>query len=110
MILFTNALISLLLHEVQILPSFSAVWFWQLCYSVVSLFGFWLVIAGLKRVDATIGALIGLLEIVFGVAFGILFFREDLTASVVVGGLLIVGAASLPNVWEMIKEKRVLET
>lgn len=94
-ILITNVFISLALQEPQIIPSFSAVWFWQLCYSIVSLFGFWLVIWGFKYVDATVGSLIGLLEIVFGIIFGMIFFREVLTVNIMVGGILIIGAAAL---------------
>jgi len=96
-ILITNSILSVVLGESQIAPSLSMTWFWQLCYSIVSLFAFWLVIEGFKRVDATIGSLVGLLEIVFSVLFGILLFSETLTASVAVGGLLIICAAALPH-------------
>lgn len=97
-ILLTNSIISLSIGEPQIALSISKPWFWQLCYSIVSLFGFWSVIAGLKYVDVGIGALISLLEIIFSVAFGILIFGESLTISVLIGGLLIMTAAALPNI------------
>jgi drug/metabolite transporter (DMT)-like permease len=97
-ILITNGGISLALGETQLAPDFSMAWFWQLCYSIVSLFAFWLVIEGFKRVDATIGSLIGLLEIVFSVMLGILVFSEAITPSVALGGLLIICAAALPQI------------
>ncbi|MDB4939596.1 MAG: hypothetical protein JWO40_21 [Candidatus Doudnabacteria bacterium] len=97
-ILVTNLIVSLVIKERQISLSFSMPWFWQLCYSVASLLGFWLVIAGFKYIDASIGALLGLLEIVFSIIFGIWIFNESLTVSVVVGGLLIIVAAALPSI------------
>ena len=97
-ILLTNSIISVSIGEPQVALSISKPWFWQLCYSVVSLFGFWFVIAGLKYVDVGIGALISLLEIIFSVALGILIFGELLTLSVLIGGLLILIAAALPNI------------
>ena len=97
-ILLTNSIISVSIGEPQVALSISKPWFWQLCYSVVSLFGFWFVIAGLKYVDVGIGALISLLEIIFSVALGILIFGESLTLSVLIGGLLILIAAALPNI------------
>jgi drug/metabolite transporter (DMT)-like permease len=100
-IVITNAPVSMLLGEVQLLPSFDMVWLWQLGYSVTSMFAFWLVIEGLKYVEAGIGGLLGLLEIVFGIVFGIVLFNESLTPSVVLGAVLILLAASLPHVQEI---------
>ncbi len=103
-ILISNSVISLALGETQIVPTFSTVWFWQLCYSVTSLFAFWLVIEGFKRIDATIGSLIGLLEIVFGVVLGIILFSETLSAHVAIGGLLIIFAAAIPQFYGLSKK------
>ncbi len=47
-ILITNLIISLSIGEPQIAFSMNIVWLWQLFYSIASLFGFWLVIAGLS--------------------------------------------------------------
>jgi drug/metabolite transporter (DMT)-like permease len=99
---------SLALGETQLPPSFSMVWLWQLCYSIASLFAFWLVIEGFKRVDATVGSLIGLLEIVFGVVLGILIFSEKLTMSVTLGGLFIVSAAAIPHVYSFLKRNQAV--
>lgn len=96
-ILMTNGVLSLLFQEPQVLPSWSLPWLWQVGYSVAALFGFWLVIAGFKRVDAGIGALIGLLEIVFSIVFGVLIFKEQVSLSVGVGAVLIMLAAALPH-------------
>ncbi len=100
-ILITNPIFSLLLHEPQIAPSPSLPWLWQICYSIASLFAFWLAIAGYKHIDASKGSLIGLLEIIFGILFGIFIFKESLTLSVAIGGALIIIAAALPNLIDL---------
>jgi|GEM_PF-5709485 len=93
----TNILFSVISGEQQVMPSFSASWFWQVCYTIASLFGFWFVIEGVKHMDASIAALTGLVEIVFSILFGIIIFGEPLTLTVAVGGLCIVVSAVLPN-------------
>ena len=104
-ILPTNLIFSLILKEPQIIPAFSYPWLWQVCYTFVALLAFWLVVVGFKYLDAGIGALLGLLEIVFSVIFGILIFKESLTISVGVGGVLIILAAALPHVQNMFQNK-----
>ncbi len=100
-IVLTNAPISFLLGEVQHLPSLDIVWGYQIGYTIASILGFWLIIEGLKYTEASIGGLIGLLEIVFSVLFGIILFKEELTLRVLTGALLIIAAASLPHVWNL---------
>lgn len=106
-ILITNSLISVGIGEVQVMPSFSEPWFWQLMYCLASFFAFWLVIAGFKHIDASIGALIGLMEIVFSILFGILIFNESITLSIALGGLLIILAAAIPSIQEIMDSRRV---
>lgn len=96
-ILITNTPISILIGEVQHMPDFSMVWFWQICYTIASLIGFYAIIKGLEDVEASIGGLLGLLEVVFSIIFGILIFNEGLTTPVVIGGILILIAAALPH-------------
>lgn len=108
-ILISNGIISVVIGEQQIMPEFTLSWFWVLCYSVTSLFAFWLVIAGLKYVDIGIGAIIGLLEIVFSVLFGILIFNEVLTFRVGAGAFLIITAAALPYLVELFYKKKKIK-
>jgi drug/metabolite transporter (DMT)-like permease len=105
-ILISNGFISLILGEHQLMPALSSTWFWQVIYSLVSLFAFWFVIVGFKYVDATIGALLGLLEIVFSVIFAWVLFHEQPTLSIVCGGLLIIFAAALPNLHALWKQRK----
>jgi len=105
-IIITNAPISFLLGEVQHLPSFEIVWLYQIGYTIASVFGFWLIIKGLKYTEAGVGGLIGLMEIIFGILFGIIIFGETLTSKIIIGGLLIVTAAALPHIQELVHKKR----
>lgn len=98
-ILITNGITSNIIGETQIIPSLSMPWFWQICYSIASLLAFWLVLAGIKHIDVGVSALIGLMEIVFSVVFGIIIFKETLTISVGIGAILIITAATLPNLY-----------
>jgi drug/metabolite transporter (DMT)-like permease len=50
-----------------------------------------------SQVESGTGGLLGLLEIVFSILFGILLFEERLTWRVTVGGILIIIAAALPH-------------
>ncbi len=105
-IVLTNAPISILLGEAQLLPSFDLVWLWQFGYTVASMLAFWLIIEGLKYVEAGIGGLLGLLEIIFSIAFGMILFKESLTTSVVIGATLILVAASLPHLQDILNRNR----
>ena len=106
-IVVTSLPLSLILGEAQIVPSLHISWLFLIGYAVASLLGFWLVIAGLKHVEASIGGLLGLLEIIFGIGFGILLFSESLTPRVLWGGVLIFCAAGLPHAMELWKRFRV---
>src|SRR3990167_2092348 len=97
----TNGLISLMIGEKQIVPSLTLVWVWQLCYTITALLAFWLIIEGLKYVEASIGGLIGLLEIIFSIGFGIIIFGEKLTPKIAIGATLILLAASLPHLKQL---------
>lgn len=89
---------SFLLNERQIIPTIDVHWISMLIFAVAGLLAFYLLVEGYKKVDATIGGLIGLLEVVFGILFGFLFFKEALTADIIIGSLIILIAAMLPNI------------
>lgn len=72
-------------------------WSWvvQFIFASVAMGAFGSVVAGFKDVKASVGGLIGLSEVVFGVLFGLLFLGESLSLSVSVGMLLIIAASGL---------------
>jgi drug/metabolite transporter (DMT)-like permease len=100
-IVVTHVPLALLFGEV--LPSLDHIsaWSGMTGFTIVGVVAFWLAVEGFRYVDASIGGLIGLLEIMFAVWFGILFFGEVLTATVLAGGSLILLAATLPDIMAM---------
>ena len=106
-IVLTNGMASVLVGETQHLPSFDVVWLYQLGFVAASIIAFWFIIEGLKYVEASIGGLLGLLEIVFSITFGILIFKEALTTKVIIGGLIIILAAALPYLFSFRSKKEV---
>ncbi len=104
----TNAIISIGTGEVQHAISFDIAWVYQIAYTLVSVFGFWSIMQGLKYAEASIGGLLGLLEILFSIGFGILIFHESLSTKVIIGGILIVCAAALPYLRELKARKSTL--
>jgi drug/metabolite transporter (DMT)-like permease len=94
----TSLPISLILGEQQIIPAFNTQWLILIGYSVVSLLGFWSVIYGLRYLEASIGGLIGMLEIIFGIALGIFLFDEELTLKIFIGATLILAAAAMASI------------
>jgi drug/metabolite transporter (DMT)-like permease len=100
-ILITHLPLSIIMGEPQLIPAFNWEWLSMLGYALSGLGGFWLIIEGFKYVDASIGSLIGLLEIPLSVVFGILLFDDHLSILVIVGGVLIVTAAVLPDIYAL---------
>lgn len=100
MIIF-NGLLSLITHDN--LPSLTNnnAWLYQFSYMIAFLIANLSVIAGFKYLDASIGSLIGLAEIIFGILFGIIFFHETLTIGIIIGSILIIVSAILPNLRKM---------
>ena len=99
-IAISNCVLSIALGEKQLIPTFNLVWLYLVLYAIVSILGFWLAIEGYKFLEASIGSLIALLEVVFAVIFGVLIFHQHLTMKVAIGGILIMFAAALPHLYK----------
>ncbi len=89
---------SLILGEKQIIPALDIHWLAMFIFAIAGLLAFYLVLEGYKKVDASVGGLISILEAVFGVTFGILLFKEVLTINMIFGSILILLAAALPHI------------
>ncbi|MDP2927140.1 MAG: DMT family transporter [bacterium] len=81
-----------------ILPSFSFPWLIVILFALLVIGAAFLNIFGFRRLGAQEGSLIMLLEPVFGVILGWLFYRELLTIYSLIGGALIIFGAALPNI------------
>lgn len=101
-----NLPVSLWLNDPLPTTAFSVAWGGQLGYAVAMLLANMAAITGFSYLEPSIGSLIGLAEILFGIGFGVLLFGEALTGGVIVGGLLIILAAALPSVAEMLGRSR----
>jgi drug/metabolite transporter (DMT)-like permease len=104
-ILVTHLPLSLLLHERQWVPAISTEWLAMVAYSIAGMAAFWLVVEAYKHVDASLGSLIGLLEIIWGVLFGVWFFHEHVSLSVWLGGALILSAGMLPDLVNILQQR-----
>lgn len=103
-----NLPVSLWLKDPLPTLGLSAAWGGQLGYAVAMLLANMAAITGFGYLEPSIGSLIGLAEILFGIGFGVLLFGEALTGGVIVGGLLIILAAALPSLGEVIRGSKQL--
>jgi drug/metabolite transporter (DMT)-like permease len=71
-------------------------WAYLVLFAVASIAASWLFARGVKLVEAGAAGVLGLLEIVFGILFGVLFFHEKPAAISLVGAGIIMVAAALP--------------
>lgn len=101
LILITHLPLSLIANERQLIPAFNLEWLSMLGYAVSGLMGFWLAIEGFKHVDASIGGLIGLLEIIFSALFGVVIFNDHLTIPIIMGGVIIIISVILPDLYAL---------
>lgn len=98
----TSALASgamaLILQEQMPVIALHIEWLHLVFFSVASVAASWALVRGLKLIDAGAAGLLGLLEIVFGVAFGILLFHERPGILVLFGAIVIILAAAIPYI------------
>jgi len=83
----------------------STPWLGQLGYATAMMLANMAVITGFGYLEPSIGSLIGLAEILFGVMFGVLIFGESLGMGIIAGGVCIILAAALPNLMELTKPR-----
>lgn len=101
MVLIAHGILSKLLHESWTSISFSLPWLAVLGYSVASFSGYFFMVLGYKHSEPSVAAIVGLMEIIFGITFGLIFFHEILTINIMMGGALIILAAALPNLFSL---------
>lgn len=102
----SHLIISILLQEHQDIGLVTQSLPTLLLFVIVAIIGMVTVVEGFKTVEPSIGAIIGLTEIVFSALFGIILFQEQMSLQTVLGGGLIVIAAALPNLTQLLKYKQ----
>lgn len=100
-IVVTHLPMSLLMGETQLVPAFTIQWGAMLMFAVAGSAAFFLVMLGYKYVEASIGGLIGLLEIIFAIIFGAVVFGEHVTTSIIIGSAIILIAAAIPYLYDL---------
>jgi len=73
-------------------------WLYLVIFALASVIASWSFIRGVKLIEAGAAGILGLLEIVFGVLFGVIFFSERLGIIVLLGITVIIVAAAVPYV------------
>lgn len=73
-------------------------WLYLVIFAAASVAASWTFIKGVKLIDAGAAGILGLLEIVFGVLFGIVLFHERPGLIVLCGAVMVVVAAAIPYV------------
>ena len=99
------ATVSLVLKEQWIVPSFSFIWAMNLLFGLGIAATGVLVVYGFARLEAQIGSLIMLTEVLFAIIFGYVFFRETITLTTLIGGGIIIAAIVLPEL-RLLRRKR----
>lgn len=84
-------------------------WFYLLLFAVASLLANWTFVAGIKLVEAGAAGVLGLLEVVFAIGFGVIFFSERPGAIVLTGIAAIIVAAAIPYLKDYNAKKGTLE-
>jgi drug/metabolite transporter (DMT)-like permease len=106
-IFITSGLLSFIFQEKMVMPSFSLIWLWHILFTVSSLLAFYMVVEGFKYVKPAVGGLLGLLEIVFSILFGVFIFNESISSKLVLGCTLIIFAAALPHAQDLLLKEKV---
>ena len=101
-IFVSHLILSKVLGESWVFITINIAWLGVLGYAIASLCAFFFVILGFKYSEPSVASIVGLLEIIFGIAFGVVFFHESLTLTLVIGSLLIIVAAALPNIKDIL--------
>lgn len=104
-VIITCLPISIYLGEVQHAPALNFTWLYLLLFSILGLSIFPLLIYGYKRIDVSLGGLIGLVEIPAAIWFGWFFFGEQVTQAMIIGSGIIIFAAALPDILDILKNK-----
>lgn len=71
-------------------------WLYLVLFAVASIIASWSLVRGVKLIDAGAAGILGLLEVVFGVLFGVVFFHERPGAAVLLGVAITIAAAAIP--------------
>lgn len=87
-------------------PAVNVHWLYLLAYVAACTAASWLSIRGVKLIEAGAAGILGLLEIVWALLFGSIFFGEHPHSLVYIGAVCIVAAAAIPYLKTMRTHKQ----
>lgn len=93
--IIANFVMAIVLNERYPAIGWHIQWFHLVFFAVASVIASWSLVKGVKLIDAGAAGILGLLEIVFGVLFGVIFFQERPELVVLLGMVTIIVAAAV---------------
>lgn len=96
-----NFIMAVVLHEHAPVFGLHIQWLYLVFFALASIAASWSFVKGLRYVEAGVAGILGLLEVVFGIIFGILFFNEHPANLALLGVAVILLSVAIPNIKQM---------
>ena len=106
--IIANTIMAVVFQEARPLIGWHMPWFYLVIFAIASIIASWSFVGGVKRIEAGAAGILGLMEIVFGVLFGIFLFNERPSTIVILGVLTVIVAAAVPYVRDYNSQKGTL--
>ena len=91
-----NFIMAAIVQEAWPVIGWHVEWLHLVFFAVASVIASWSLVKGVKLIDAGAAGILGLMEIVFGVLFGVLLFHERPSFVALIGMAVIIVAAAIP--------------
>lgn len=104
-----NVFMAILLREKHPAIGLHTQWLYLLFFAVASVIATWSLVTGVKLIEAGAAGVLGLLEVVFGVGFGMVFFHERPDVLAMIGIMVIVVASAIPYFLDYNAQRGTLE-
>lgn len=91
--------ISLLIGEHWLTPTLSTAWLANYGFGFLQVVTGILVVVGFRNLEAQLGSLIMLTEVLFGILLGFLLYQEVINITTLIGGLLILAGIAIPEIY-----------
>lgn len=93
-----NVFMAIVFQEEHPAIGLDAQWLYLVFFAIASVIATWSLVKGVKLIEAGAAGILGLLEIVFGVGFGMIFFHERPGFLALLGAVVIIAASAIPYI------------